>query len=764
MMQRNKGISMFTLIATFLVVVSFLGSALYLISNIRSTNKIINEKLDSELKLAVEIAGNVIADDYHARIKDETSISDTEYLSYVEIYNRICLENDLEYLWSVFKDENGVLRFSTGTSTDKTSNLGHAQYFEKHNNPQAFEKAFETGEPTYTVITDEWGSIKALLVPYVDGFGRSYIVGAAKSVASIQDIVADKVTLILIITALALFCSIAIALLFSKLITSPIDNLLHATDNIEKGDFGKTLPIKGTYEQREFTKSFNQMNVAIRAQLDSIKKLNQHLDITLESIGDGVITTDEFGKITRLNDEAQILTGWTYNEALGRDFDEVFHIENVKTKEKCENPIKQVLKTGKKVGLENNAVLVSKDGTKRSIADSAAPIIDNNNDIKGSVLVFSDSTEEQKRVNQIIHISYHDMLTGVYNRHYFEKELDRLTSEENLPLSIIVGDVNGLKLTNDVFGHTVGDEILKVVAETLKMNVRDCDVLARWGGDEFVILLPNITEMACEIICERIENSSMESEKLPVTPTISLGHATANKLEEGYKTTLKSAEEMMYRSKLQENNSIRNSIIQSLEQTLDEKYFQTKQHAQKVKMLCKKLGDAAKLSKTEIDQLTLLARLHDIGKIAIPESIIMKESELTEDEWETIKKHPEIGYRIATSITSLAHIADGILSHHERWDGSGYPKGLKGEQIPKISRIVSIVDSYDVMMSDRPYKSAISQKQAIAELKRQAGTQFDPHIVKTFVTLLLDTGKSKKSSQPIKKTSKGERRQQNTKK
>jgi HD-GYP domain-containing protein (c-di-GMP phosphodiesterase class II) len=166
-----------------------------------------------------------------------------------------------------------------------------------------------------------------------------------------------------------------------------------------------------------------------------------------------------------------------------------------------------------------------------------------------------------------------------------------------------------------------------------------------------------------------------------------------------------------------------------------------------MKIFAKQMGKKLKLSAGQLDELNLLAALHDLGKISIADSIILKPGKLNDEEWKLIKKHPEIGYRISQSSLQLAPISNAILSHHENWDGSGYPHGLRKSEIPLISRIISIVDAYDAMTSDRPYRKAMSKADAIKELKRCSGTQFDPDLVKFFIDKVLT---SKKYSQKEK--------------
>jgi len=197
----------------------------------------------------------------------------------------------------------------------------------------------------------------------------------------------------------------------------------------------------------------------------------------------------------------------------------------------------------------------------------------------------------------------------------------------------------------------------------------------------------------------------------------------------------------MYRHKLIEAKSIISSIISSLEKTLFEKSIKTEKHTARIKEMALKLGKSIKLSQNEIDELSLLATIHDIGKVAILDVILNKKQNLSKKEWDIIKRHPEIGYRIAVSSKQLSSIAEYILTVHEWWDGNGYPQGLKGEDIPVLSRIIAAVDAYEVMITGRPYKKAVSKGEAIAELEKCSGTQFDPRLVKKFIRILKSSRK-----------------------
>jgi diguanylate cyclase (GGDEF)-like protein len=333
-------------------------------------------------------------------------------------------------------------------------------------------------------------------------------------------------------------------------------------------------------------------------------------------------------------------------------------------------------------------------------------------------------------------MSFHDYLTGLYNRAYFEEELNRLSVQRNLPLSIVLGDVNGLKMMNDTYGHEKGDELLIKVAGILKQCFRKSDIISRWGGDEFIILLPLTDCIRAEEIVRRVEQACRQfsSEDMPIS--IALGISTKVKEDENIVEVLKAAEDKMYRNKTTDEKRMHRSMIFSLEKSLDKKDYETEEHIERMGDLALLLGKDLNLPEDKLNDLAMLAALHDIGKIAVADSIILKPGKLTPEEWELVKKHPEIGYRIVKSSTDLAAIADAILTHHENWDGSGYPEGLKGEEIPLVSRIISIVDSYDAMTNDRPYRKAFAKEQAIAEIRRCSGTKYDPKLVEVFIKIM----------------------------
>jgi len=488
----------------------------------------------------------------------------------------------------------------------------------------------------------------------------------------------------------------------------------------------------------------NQIRLALIDSENEYKVLfyeNQKKQILLraliDSVPDLIFYKDTNSIYLGCNAAFEKFLGKNENAMIGRSDMELFD------KGKAESFLavdKEIIKHGKAVKI----VDMSKypDGTEVYMETIKTSYCDKQGNLLGLIGVCRDITERKKREEEIVYLTYHDGLTGLYNRTYFDEKIKQLDIQEQLPLSVIMGDINGLKLINDALGHSKGDKLLVEVAKILSSCVRTKDIVARIGGDEFCVLLPQTDSQIAQSIVKTIKYACEQyvnrTDKETIYTSISLGYATKHKPEESLNRVMKSAEEFMYRRKLLESKSLHSSIISSIKTTMHEKSHETEEHTGRLADLSKRLGDILGLSEKELVELELLSMLHDIGKIGIEDNILTKSDSLTEDEWKEMKKHPEIGYRIAMAAPELSHIAEYILCHHERWDGKGYPQGLSHEEIPILSRIISVVDSYDAMTNDRVYRKAVSKEKAKSEILENAGTQFDPQIAKLFVDKVLD--------------------------
>lgn len=343
----------------------------------------------------------------------------------------------------------------------------------------------------------------------------------------------------------------------------------------------------------------------------------------------------------------------------------------------------------------------------------------------------------RERHSKVEFLSFHDQLTGLYNRRFFDEELKRLDVEQNLPLSLAILDVNGLKLTNDAFGHLVGDRVLQKVADIMTRECRAGDMIARVGGDEFVMLFPKTDSLQAATIVKRIGQAAVGEKVDSINISVSYGLDAKTKTTEEITTVFKRSEDDLYRRKLSESTSMRHTTIEIIMNTLHEKSRREQQHSHRVSELCVAIATSLGLSHQDVSELRAAGLMHDIGKIAIDDGVLNKTEPLSDGERLVIKRHPEIGYRILSSVNAYAPLAEYVLAHQERWDGKGYPKGLKGEEIPFEARIIAVADAYDAMTADRPYRKAMSSMAAIEEIQRHSGTQFDPYIVQVFVEKVL---------------------------
>jgi diguanylate cyclase (GGDEF)-like protein/PAS domain S-box-containing protein len=337
--------------------------------------------------------------------------------------------------------------------------------------------------------------------------------------------------------------------------------------------------------------------------------------------------------------------------------------------------------------------------------------------------------------------SFHDGLTGLYNRDYFSEQMARLGRDlaRSAPVSILCIDIDGLKIINDTLGHKVGDDLLILAAKIISGCFREVDVIARIGGDEFCVILPGVDQRAALAKKSRISKQvrAYNSGNPSVQIHMSVGVATSQDVEgETVYGIYQRADENMYQHKLIQANSQKSKVIDMLLAALSERDFVAQGHADRLSKMAEVMAHKLSLPDDTRKNLILLAKVHDIGKVGIPDKILFKPRRLSEEERQKMKEHAQIGHVLASRSKELFHIADLILHHHESWDGTGYTAGLKGDRIPLECRIFSIMDAYDAMTNTRPYRKGMGKKQAIEELRRCSGTQFEPRLVDNFIGFL----------------------------
>lgn len=344
-----------------------------------------------------------------------------------------------------------------------------------------------------------------------------------------------------------------------------------------------------------------------------------------------------------------------------------------------------------------------------------------------------DVTDRIYREKEIEHLSFHDVLTGLLNRRFLEEEMKRLNTHRNLPISLIMCDVNRLKLINDAFGHEKGDELIKYAANVLKESCRPDDLVSRWGGDEFILFLPKTSYKDSVKIVERIKTNSMKYEINSIQLSIACGVYTKEDDDLSIQDLLRNSEDAMYREKSIENERNRKDMIGVIAQALYEKCPQEESHAKRVSMLCHYLAVALKCSKEDIQKAEIAGLFHDIGKVAINCEILLKDSELNDKEWQVIKQHTEIGSKVVGESSEFKDISKAILHHHERYDGKGYPSGMKWDEIPLISRIICLAEAFDTIHERMDHHSNESIDFVIQELRKNKQTQFDPFMTEIFI-------------------------------
>ena len=492
--------------------------------------------------------------------------------------------------------------------------------------------------------------------------------------------------------------------------------------------------IPGTQKSIASGSDITERKWAEEALRDNEKKLQAITD----SAQDVIVMMDPLGNISYLNHSAEMLFGYTSAEALGRNLHSLFAPERYHEAYDQSFPEFQRSGRGYVVGKTIQLTAMRKNGEEFPIELSLSSV--EFQDGWHAVGTIRDVTERKQMEQKLKEMSLYDSLTGLYNRNLFEEEMKRLSDGRHAPIGIVVCDLDGLKFVNDTLGHQSGDQMLINISVILRHNFRSSDIIARIGGDEFAVLLPETGSEVVELIQQRLRRAIQDyngaDPEIPLS--LSLGHTVAQGAYPDMQALFREADNRMYREKIQSEGSARSAILQALTGSMQARDFNTEGHCDRMRELAVSLAHSLDLTQDFLNDLTLLARFHDLGKVGIPDHILFKPGPLTEEEWRQMRQHCEIGHRIASSVPDLEPIAEYILKHHERWDGRGYPLGHSGGDIPLPCRILAVADAYDAMISNRPYRGAMTRDEAVRELKRNAGTQFDPDLVQRFVELVQD--------------------------
>lgn len=468
---------------------------------------------------------------------------------------------------------------------------------------------------------------------------------------------------------------------------------------------------------------------------EDLYREKEYLNSLIKNASAPIVAWDSELSVTECNHAFEQLVGLPREALVGRNILEAagscFEVSALAH-------IKDTLKGRQWRNLELSAC--GTDGEKRAVLWNSAGIKDSKGNLVATVAQGTDITERKRAEEENLYISYHDHLTDLYNRRYFEYMLRKLEERGTQPVTVVIGDINGLKLINDSFGHEAGDELLIKAAGVIRRGCRESDIVARIGGDEFGIIMEKTGEDDAERIIRRIREEAAAVELDNALLSISFGFAATGELNKKLGDVVVEAENNMYRQKMYESTSMRNQTIEVIMHALYEKSEREMHHSIRVSKICASIAQELGLTPDDVNKIRMSGLVHDIGKIGIPEKILSKPGTLDAEERSRMEKHTEAGWRILSSAKEFSDLATHILYHHERWDGTGYPEGLAGEEIPLEARIIAVADAYDAMTARRTYREPMTCEQAASELRNNAGTQFDKDIVEVFLSRVIKDG------------------------
>ena len=566
--------------------------------------------------------------------------------------------------------------------------------------------------------------------------------------------ISESIQLAAILAALTMALAAAAHLAVTRVLLRPVSHLLEVSGKLSSGDLSHRARVLRDDELGGISKSLNSVADKMEDLISNLeakvsertRELNNanvtleesrgRLQLLLDSTAEAIFGIDMEGICTFCNASSLAMLGYESQEdLLGENMHLKIHHSHMDGSDYPAEDCRIYKSIWEGRGYKaDDEVFWRADGTSFEVEYNAYPQI-KDGAIVGGVITFMDITDRKRKEEEIRYLSCHDVLTGLHNRSCFEKNLGSLDVDGGLPLSVVFADINGLKMTNDIFGHAAGDQLIRKAAEILKSSCREGDSISRVGGDEFIIILPRTGRYEAEEVVSKIRKGFLDARIAAVKCSISLGIDTKSVKGQPIEAVIANAENAMYQDKTMNRESVNKALIDTLVETLYARSPRERKHSEAVSQLCGELGAAMGLSETRVKKLMRAGYLHDIGKITLDQALLSKSS-LTGEEFESMRQHSAVGYRILNLFDDTLDLAEPVYSHHERWDGRGYPRGLKGEQIPLLSRIIYVVETYDRVINGEGWSRGTGKKEAIEEIRKGAGTQFDPAIAERFAKMM----------------------------
>ncbi|MEI8350623.1 MAG: HD domain-containing phosphohydrolase [Candidatus Omnitrophota bacterium] len=767
-------------------------SSIFTIIGYRAERQALLEGIDEKLYATASLLRFLFPTDYHDHLnKDSFTPADYDRMI-VDRNNKLCRELGVQYIWScMVVDKNIVFTSSTSPSKD-VKKQDHAKFFERYRDPHSFDRVFRTMRPTYSSFRNEWGQGRMVLIPYKDAQGRPYCFGASMNLKAVETILWERLAWDLVLFLCVLLFGFFVSMIVANSFAGPIVKLTSVAENIARGNMEQEVKVSGCVELKSLSTSIDFMRNSIRDKINELQKTlgvvqesEERFKIVSRATNDAIWDWNLHVRMVRWNEGLSTLFGYTLenNETEESWWHERIHPED---KERIISSIHKVVDSqgthwsGEYRFRRNDniyAYVFMRGYVIRDETGKAVRMIGSMMDVTASKSL---QEERESLLRKLEDLSLKDVETELYNHKYLIERLDSELIRAKryvLPLSLIMIDIDYFNSINELYGHSYGDVILKEFARYLINFVRGMDVVTRYGGEEFVLILPDTDKQSAAGFARRLLDNIgkhvFDSEGKKIKMMISIGISSFPEDDSGTTALMHVAEKAVSSAKAkggarfvffkgkEAEVSIASDVKESVDnlkqklssmeknmnetflesiyafaKTLEAKDYYTGTHCEDMISLVTAIGKKLNLPDEYVENLKHAAILHDLGKIGIPDEILLKKGKLTEQEYAIIKKHPQIGAEIIRPIRFLREIVPIILHHHERFDGLGYSTGLKEKEIPLGARIIAVADVYQALTSDRPYRKAYSKGEALDIIQQGSGTQFDPEIVEAFMKIM----------------------------